>query len=162
MDEPACRICLETTGPFISPCLCKGSMKFIHQDCIEKWRNTSPNPLSYSRCEQCQYTYKFTSPNLIHSIILYICTCLLLGYGLNVIIDAQGYHVMLEPFPMGFLSLSVLGLLRNPLLYSILFTLIMDDDISYQFIHIILTIGTYYSFMYIHRFRKKEMLSIQT
>jgi hypothetical protein len=37
----ACRICLddmeEEANPFITPCKCAGSMKFIHLQCLREW-----------------------------------------------------------------------------------------------------------------------------
>ena len=37
----ACRICLDEFddefNPFITPCKCSGSMKFIHLKCLRKW-----------------------------------------------------------------------------------------------------------------------------
>lgn len=37
----ACRICLDDTeeegNPFITPCKCAGSMKFIHLQCLREW-----------------------------------------------------------------------------------------------------------------------------
>lgn len=37
----ACRICLDDTeedsNPFITPCKCSGSMKFIHINCLREW-----------------------------------------------------------------------------------------------------------------------------
>ena len=36
-----CRICLDETdtveNPFITPCKCDGSMKFIHLSCLQEW-----------------------------------------------------------------------------------------------------------------------------
>ena len=35
-----CRICLEEDDKeYISPCLCKGSLKYVHRDCLKQWRN---------------------------------------------------------------------------------------------------------------------------
>jgi len=35
-----CRICLEEDDKeYISPCLCKGSLKYVHLDCLNQWRN---------------------------------------------------------------------------------------------------------------------------
>ena len=37
----ACRICLDESeteeNPFITPCKCAGSMKFIHLLCLQEW-----------------------------------------------------------------------------------------------------------------------------
>ena len=38
-DDFICRICLEREipeDPFISPCKCAGSMKYIHLSCLQK------------------------------------------------------------------------------------------------------------------------------
>ena len=37
-----CRICLEgaAAGPLITPCLCTGTINFIHADCLAQWRAT--------------------------------------------------------------------------------------------------------------------------
>ena len=44
-QNKACRICYtdeETIeNPLIQPCICSGSMKFIHFNCLKKWLNTS-------------------------------------------------------------------------------------------------------------------------
>lgn len=42
-----CRICLgdnnEAEDPFISPCMCTGSLKYIHLSCLQKWVKTKLN-----------------------------------------------------------------------------------------------------------------------
>ncbi|KRX50969.1 E3 ubiquitin-protein ligase MARCH6 [Trichinella murrelli] len=54
-----CRVCrMESTSekPLFYPCLCTGSIKFIHQECLTEW-------LKYSKkdvCELCNHQYKFT------------------------------------------------------------------------------------------------------
>jgi hypothetical protein len=64
-EEPLCRICLSgrddgdpSLGRFIQPCLCRGTMAFIHVGCLQRWRITSPSPKSFYRCDQCGYRYK--------------------------------------------------------------------------------------------------------
>ncbi|XP_060599884.1 E3 ubiquitin-protein ligase MARCHF6-like [Ruditapes philippinarum] len=61
-DEPQtdiCRVCrCEGTSdkPLYHPCVCTGSIKFIHQDCLVQW-------LKYSRkefCELCKHRFAFT------------------------------------------------------------------------------------------------------
>ena len=48
MDEPICRICLETNGILFSPCLCNGTIKYVHETCLDTWRKLSINVLSSS------------------------------------------------------------------------------------------------------------------
>ena len=39
-EGATCRICFDdaTTGVLFKPCLCDGSMKFIHVHCLDQWR----------------------------------------------------------------------------------------------------------------------------
>ena len=74
-NKAICRICYgdDSTieNPLICPCICKGSMKYIHYDCLKNWQNSkieedisvdSENPevevISYNRkdisCELCK------------------------------------------------------------------------------------------------------------
>ncbi|KAJ3707816.1 hypothetical protein LUZ61_011521 [Rhynchospora tenuis] len=58
-EEDQCRICrCEATvkDPLRYPCACRGSMKFVHQDCLLQWLKHS----SSHRCEVCGHTFSFT------------------------------------------------------------------------------------------------------
>lgn len=54
-----CRVCRcegEPTKPLFHPCICTGSIKFIHQECLLQW-------MRYSRkeyCELCGHRFSFT------------------------------------------------------------------------------------------------------
>lgn len=45
-DPPICRFCLDSndvyTNTLISPCECKGSMRYVHQLCLARWRRINP------------------------------------------------------------------------------------------------------------------------
>ncbi|KRY56641.1 E3 ubiquitin-protein ligase MARCH6 [Trichinella britovi] len=62
-----CRVCrMESTSekPLFYPCLCTGSIKFIHQECLTEW-------LKYSKkdvCELCNHQYKFTPGRINRSL----------------------------------------------------------------------------------------------
>eukprot|EP00931_Biecheleriopsis_adriatica_P011997 TRINITY_DN11309_c0_g1_i4.p1 TRINITY_DN11309_c0_g1~~TRINITY_DN11309_c0_g1_i4.p1 ORF type:complete len:950 (+),score=176.06 TRINITY_DN11309_c0_g1_i4:58-2850(+) len=47
-SQPSCRICFggSECGPLISPCLCRGSVRYVHADCLNTWRTSSANPES--------------------------------------------------------------------------------------------------------------------
>ncbi|OAQ34757.1 hypothetical protein K457DRAFT_133220 [Linnemannia elongata AG-77] len=49
-------------GRLISPCLCKGSTRYIHLGCLEQWRTTSTLRENFYRCEICHYEYSFRRP----------------------------------------------------------------------------------------------------
>ena len=44
INRPACRICYgeesNDENPLICPCICKGSMKYIHYECLKNWLNS--------------------------------------------------------------------------------------------------------------------------
>lgn len=66
-EEKRCRICLDgdnesELGRLISPCLCKGSSRYIHLKCLEQWREMSPRKESFYRCDTCHYHYSFSRP----------------------------------------------------------------------------------------------------
>jgi len=73
--EKTCRICLSgaddgiatmgvdchaDSGRLISPCKCRGTMKYVHLTCLNAWRYSSPNAKSVYQCDQCGYRYHFT------------------------------------------------------------------------------------------------------
>ncbi|KFK43243.1 hypothetical protein AALP_AA1G098200 [Arabis alpina] len=57
-DEDLCRICRspeQPGNPLRYPCLCRGSIKFVHQDCLHYWLNLK----GYTKCEVCGRSYSF-------------------------------------------------------------------------------------------------------
>ena len=83
-----CRICLEKgnkDNPLISPCLCEGSIKYVHQSCLKKWLIKSKIRPELSRCEICKDKYyiryfkdKKFDKNAYKRFVLYI-VCLIIG-----------------------------------------------------------------------------------
>uniref|UniRef100_A0A915EZB6 RING-CH-type domain-containing protein n=1 Tax=Echinococcus canadensis TaxID=519352 RepID=A0A915EZB6_9CEST len=68
-DFPFCRICHESTndvaldscGRLIAPCLCDGSLKYVHEKCVQRWIEIS----QLRRCELCHFEYetrRYTKP----------------------------------------------------------------------------------------------------
>jgi hypothetical protein len=59
-DIPECRICFEIESyddPFISPCLCKGTSKYVHKSCLNTWRNFNREAEGWKMCMECHETY---------------------------------------------------------------------------------------------------------
>jgi len=59
-----CRICTDAsstvdTGELIAPCLCKGSIKFVHRHCLDQWRCTGER--AFSTCPTCKFNYVTTT-----------------------------------------------------------------------------------------------------
>ncbi|PIC12482.1 hypothetical protein B9Z55_028376 [Caenorhabditis nigoni] len=54
-DHLMCRVCRGDEGSLYYPCLCTGSIKYVHQECLVEW-------LKYSKkevCELCNHKYSF-------------------------------------------------------------------------------------------------------
>lgn len=51
-----CRICLQNEGEtqLVSPCSCKGNLKYIHVGCLEEWLRTGYR----DKCELCESPYR--------------------------------------------------------------------------------------------------------
>jgi hypothetical protein len=60
-QEASCRICFAGTeeGTLFTPCLCSGSMKYVHVKCLETWRKRGPMNARFE-CPQCHYRYNFS------------------------------------------------------------------------------------------------------
>eukprot|EP00937_MAST-01D_sp_MAST-1D-sp2_P002208 g2208.t1 len=62
-QEQVCRICYEPAcaelGELMSPCLCRGSVRFVHAQCLRTWRFHSANPASRYECDSCSFRYVF-------------------------------------------------------------------------------------------------------
>jgi hypothetical protein len=60
-EARTCRYCFEGetyNNELISPCLCKGSSKYIHLKCLQSWRLVNKdNPEKRDYCEICKYHY---------------------------------------------------------------------------------------------------------
>ena len=100
-----CRFCLmnekSTSNPFISPCKCTGSGKYVHRLCLSKWRKTDLRLNQELTCPICLSNYdsmlvsqfeiipKYTSSRFIsmllnsHYCIIILNSCFIL-YNLHV------------------------------------------------------------------------------
>eukprot|EP00808_Paulinella_micropora_P030477 g68742.t1 len=57
-SEYTCRICLEPSAraACLAPCLCRGSQKYVHRECLNKWRAKSET--AFSICPTCRFQYR--------------------------------------------------------------------------------------------------------
>ena len=54
-----CRICLENNSEeqLISPCACDGTSKWVHESCLQRWREENVGHENSRRCEICNTPY---------------------------------------------------------------------------------------------------------
>ncbi|KAJ8023126.1 E3 ubiquitin-protein ligase MARCH8 [Holothuria leucospilota] len=60
IEGEICRIChceAEESRPLIEPCLCLGSLKYVHQECLQKWIKSS----NTQNCELCHFNFVMQS-----------------------------------------------------------------------------------------------------
>jgi hypothetical protein len=49
----------EEGGRLLRPCLCKGSQKYVHEQCLQAWRLQNPAAQrNYWQCPTCRYKYR--------------------------------------------------------------------------------------------------------
>jgi hypothetical protein len=58
----ACRFCHEDfqspENPFLSPCDCKGSVEFVHTECLRRWRTTTTIDVHRTHCQMCKAPFQ--------------------------------------------------------------------------------------------------------
>jgi len=57
-DEIICKIChspCDIDSPYAHPCKCKGTLKFIHVDCLNEWLKLTKT----KKCDICNHPFKF-------------------------------------------------------------------------------------------------------
>ncbi|EIN14136.1 hypothetical protein PUNSTDRAFT_95736 [Punctularia strigosozonata HHB-11173 SS5] len=68
-QEKQCRICLDGEDPLlgrlIRPCLCKGSITYVHVKCLQTWRMSSQSETAFFKCPQCGYRYRFARTRIV-------------------------------------------------------------------------------------------------
>lgn len=73
-EEDCCRIChceAEVNKPLFHPCKCSGSVKFIHQECLQTWLKVSKQ--SNPKCELCGTHFNFRNIYATGNIYVYMC-----------------------------------------------------------------------------------------
>lgn len=77
---PVCKICFLYKNPItlksdlISPCNCKGSIKYVHKTCLRLWRFKGKNIREIKRCEQCLCEYKYLGDYIPHNFLVRFTT----------------------------------------------------------------------------------------
>ncbi|KAJ8133319.1 hypothetical protein O1611_g310 [Lasiodiplodia mahajangana] len=85
----------------ISPCLCKGSIKYMHEGCLKLWRDE--NPAKGYQCDICKYRYRMERLSLaqrVRSPIISLMMTLLI--------------LFITIFVLGFVADPILGLWLDP------------------------------------------------
>lgn len=90
----------EDGGRLINPCHCKGSVKYVHEDCLKAWMNENPNAW---KCNRCSYEYRMERLNWAQRLRSPI-----VALGLTVFI------LIATIFVLGFIADPILNLWLDP------------------------------------------------
>jgi len=81
MEEKSCKYCLESEKEgLISPCICRGTLQWVHRSCLDKWRMTIPSESLHDhfyQCELCHKKYQFEEVKIHRSLWEKICPFLI-------------------------------------------------------------------------------------
>lgn len=70
-DTIVCRFCLESKvtkkNPLIEPCDCKGSIQFVHEKCLLRWRRIDPYR-NAEKCLICLVPYRLLKPAIMEDM----------------------------------------------------------------------------------------------
>ena len=61
VEDDACRFCFEgpeSGNPLVTPCKCIGSAKYVHVQCMKKWRRHTTNRDWMYKCQLCLEDYE--------------------------------------------------------------------------------------------------------
>jgi len=109
-----CRICFEVAdadagGRLIHPCSCSGSRKYIHERCLQHWREENEGREYSKRCEVCRTAYLIVTQHEPETFTIrrrrywWEWFLLLIGFALT------GYSLYETERHDGYLSLKPLG-----------------------------------------------------
>lgn len=57
-EQRQCWVCLASEGALMAPCTCDGSMKWVHRDCLDRWRVSATNPRNFTHCRHCGFQFR--------------------------------------------------------------------------------------------------------
>jgi hypothetical protein len=101
-DERQCRLCLVTgdtdDNRLFSPCLCNGTQQYIHEECLEAWREKTANTSYYFECPVCSYQYRLSRISCYHLIVHWtlVVVATLLSATLTVVVDAYAWKLVIR------------------------------------------------------------------
>ncbi|KAF3911469.1 hypothetical protein ABW20_dc0106008 [Dactylellina cionopaga] len=106
-----CRICLDSTtedidpelGRLISPCRCRGSARYVHEECLRAWRLHSANSQSFYKCPTCHFEYQFRRLKIAQVIA-----------SAAVQIGITGIIFLITVYALGFVADPIINFYVNP------------------------------------------------
>jgi hypothetical protein len=90
-------------GRLFSPCTCKGSQKYVHEQCLQQWRSTDPSSKNFFQCPTCLFKYRIERISAARFL-----TSVWTQMALTILI------LITLAFLLGFLGDTIIGLWADP------------------------------------------------
>ena len=124
VDSSECRICFENESsddPFISPCLCRGTSKYVHMSCLTTWRQLNRNAPAFKKCMECNKEYLIQTNYPVEKTNIYLipnlhsayCLCNISVMVLSSFIWIADHMLHDNPFPTNKNSSTLQFLMNN-------------------------------------------------
>ncbi|KAG9304528.1 hypothetical protein G9A89_020092 [Geosiphon pyriformis] len=124
----------DTLGRLISPCLCKGTMRYVHVECLNNWRLRSQKKTSFFQCDECKYQYAFRRTTIAkyatNGFVLTIVTLILFAFCVFVGGFFSKLFLYLNDYPASFSEIlseeseeTAETALREPMTFATIFTI---------------------------------------
>ena len=114
-----------TLGRLVSPCKCKGTQKYVHEGCLQLWRQASPlTDRNFWRCPTCGFEYRLSRLNYGRWL-----SSKLLRVGITLVV------MLATIFLLGFIADPIIALWMDPL-GTITDTVLSDSEPSLPFLDV--------------------------
>jgi hypothetical protein len=155
-ESPQCRICFEPetpNNPLLYPCLCDGFSKYIHKECLMKWRLLNIEKPAFFECMECggEYNINFYYPVETHIFPENAIQATLSPHVLFIYLSLMGSSLFFRSIDRAIGSQLIYLLdrtppksfslfLKNDTLYSILFV--------YSYLNFLIFLGVHLMFLF--------------
>ena len=65
-EGPTCPFCFGSGGEMIAPCVCRGTLQWVHRTCVNQWRSHASDP---NRCPNCKHRYRVATVPLSNWVV---------------------------------------------------------------------------------------------
>jgi hypothetical protein len=84
----------------IAPCKCRGSIKWVHRECLDMWRSVSSNPKAFGACTTCNEPYYYEAVSGVSTSAAKLKMALLILRDYSLVIVVVGF-IALFPTLLG-------------------------------------------------------------
>jgi hypothetical protein len=80
----------------IAPCKCRGSIKWVHRECLDMWRSVSSNPKAFGACTTCNEPYYYEAVSSVSTSAAKLKMALLILRDYSLVIVVVGFIALIS------------------------------------------------------------------